>query len=70
MTKFISKNDIIVNMDNLWYMNYFRGAMTFIFNFNNSPYQQPAVIQMICSNDEYEKIVDFMKSKDENYLEL
>lgn len=61
MTKFISKNGIIVNMDNVCYMNYFCGAMTFTFNFtvayNNSPYQQPAVIQMICSNDEYKKLL-------------
>lgn len=64
MKKFISKNGVIVNMDNVCQINYFNGKMTFTFNF------PVAYFNMVCSNDEYKTIVNFLKSKDETYLEL
>ena len=73
MKKFISKNGVIVNMDNLCYINYFNGKMTFTFNFPVSYLKTPlgpATEKMVCSEDEYKAIVNFLKSKDETYLEL
>lgn len=73
MKKFISKNGVIVNMDNVCHINYFNGKMTFTFNFPVSYLEtplEPATEIMVCSNDEYKTIVNFLKSKDETYLEL
>lgn len=78
MKKFISKNGVIVNMDNVCHINYFNGTIKFTFNFpvaylNVGQYQQafgPAIEIIACSNDEYIAIINFLRSKDETYLEL
>lgn len=80
MKKFISKNGFIFNMDNVCYINYFKGKIKFIFNCQASDSRGvhpqtfeafgPAIEIIACSNDEYKAIVNFLKSKDETYLEL
>ena len=74
MKKFISKNGYIFNMDNVCYISYFNGKIKFIPNCQYAypkVGQDPRVLElMACSNDEYKAIVNFLKSKDETYLEL
>ena len=77
MTKFIKTKakygyDYIFNMDNVCHISYFNGKMTFTFNFPVSYLEtlEPATEKMVCSEDEYKAIVNFLKSKDETYLEL
>ena len=64
MKKFISKNGVIVNMDNVCSAYYDSVNREFrIYFLKDSRYFQ-------CSDDEYKAIVNFLKSKDETYLEL
>lgn len=78
MTKFVNIKtkygyDYIFNMDNVCHINYFNGKMTFTFNFPVSYLERPLGPEteiMECSKDEYKAIVNFLKSKDETYLEL
>ena len=49
-------------------MYYNEWKMHFCFNFTGGQKVNIEYVTMRCSNDEYKKIVDFMKSKDENYF--
>ena len=64
MKKFITKNGFIYNMDNVCFAYYNRDSMKFMMCFlkENHGFR--------CSDDEYKAIVNFLKSKDETYLEL
>ena len=66
-------------MDNVCCIEYFSGGMAFKFNFVSYLYQKElmygdtkfAASEIIrCTDDEYKAIVNFLKSKDETYLEL
>ena len=80
MKKFINiktkgfRYDYIFNMDNVCHISYLRGngEIKFTFNFPVSYLEtlEPATEKMVCSEDEYKAIVNFLKSKDETYLEL
>ena len=65
--KVIIAGDYVINFDNVAYITHDgRKKLEFIFN-NSSGFTD---IDFKCSIEEYQKIVDFIKNKDETYLEI
>ena len=75
MNKFIRLERIaIINMANVSYFHYIGEDIIFNFNFindsdpySNRPYSS---LSFRISKEEYKKIIDFLKSKDETFLDL